>query len=361
MNNRLQTRTKAVATRAPSFIPARAGLLQRKCACGGSSGPTAACAECRKGRLQRHAADQAEPSAAPPIVNDALFAPGQPLDAATRAFMEPRFGHDFSQVRVHTDAKAAESAQAVNALAYTVGRDIVFGAGRYAPGTPEGDKLIAHELTHVAQQSQDVSAAGATLRLGMPGDAYERQADLFSTAAISGSQAAAGMSINADSGPFLRRQGNKSVTEGGAGPAGGKRKGDCSFWEKNRKSFAIRIADYFYRTELGREGAMKSAPTCEGDPPDICTATYSTVPRSPFICSKYQTPSRQSQAINGVNTPMTVPRGRVSSSRKSSAVENKRERKRKWLRNEKSSANSNEYSGDRVSIVHACEDRPSAE
>ena len=274
MNNRLQTRTKAVATRAPAFIPARTGLLQRKCACGESSGPTGACAECRKGRLQRNAADQAEPSAAPPIVNDALFAPGQPLEATTRAFMEPRFGHDFSQVRVHTGAKAAESAQAVNALAYTVGRDIVFGAGRYAPGTPEGDKLIAHELTHVAQQSQGVSAAGATLRLGMPGDAYERQADLFSTAAISGSQAAAGMSVNADSGPFLRRQGNESVTEGGAGPAGGKRKGDCSVWEKNRRSFAIRIADYFYRTELGREGAMKSAPTCEGDPPDICTATY---------------------------------------------------------------------------------------
>jgi len=229
--------------------------------------------------LQRRAADQAEPSAAPPpVVNDALRAPGQPLDAATRAFMEPRFGHDFSQVRIHTDAKAAESARAVNALAYTVGRDVVFGAGRYAPGTSEGDKLIAHELTHVAQQNHDVSAAGATLRLGTPGDAYERQADLFSTAAVSGSQAGAGMAVNADTGPFLRRQGNESATQADtqteAGPAGGKRKGDCSFWEKNRKSFAIRIADYFYRTELGREGAMKGPPTCEGDPPDICTATY---------------------------------------------------------------------------------------
>jgi hypothetical protein len=66
--------------------------------------------------------------------------------------MEPRFGHDFSGVRVHTDRKAAESARAVNAEAYTVGRDVVFGAGRYAPGTGEGHRLIAHELAHVLQR-----------------------------------------------------------------------------------------------------------------------------------------------------------------------------------------------------------------
>ena len=70
---------------------------------------------------------------APSIIHDVLRAPGQPLDATTRAFMEPRFGHDFSRVRVHSDAKAAESARAVNALAYTVGQDVVFGVGQYAP------------------------------------------------------------------------------------------------------------------------------------------------------------------------------------------------------------------------------------
>jgi hypothetical protein len=273
-----QTRMKAAATRAPSFMPARTGLLQRKCACGGSPGSTGGCSECRKEPLQRRAADQSEVSAAPPVVNDVLRAPGQSLDAATRAFMEPRFGHDFSQVRVHTDAKAAESARAVHALAYTVGRDVVFGAGRYAPGTPEGDKLIAHELTHVAQQSHDISGAGATLRLGTPGDAYERQADLFSTAAVSGSQAAAGLAVSAETGPFLRRQGGESVTQADtqtdAEPADGKRKGDCSAIEKNRRGFAIRIADYFYRTELGGEGAMKAAPECDGDPIDVCKATY---------------------------------------------------------------------------------------
>ncbi len=66
--------------------------------------------------------------------------------------MEPRFGHDFSQVRIHTDERAAETARAVNALAYTVGRDVVFGAGQYAPQTDEGRRLLAHELTHVVQQ-----------------------------------------------------------------------------------------------------------------------------------------------------------------------------------------------------------------
>ncbi|MFO0699078.1 MAG: DUF4157 domain-containing protein [Nitrospira sp.] len=90
--------------------------------------------------------------AVPLIVHDVLRSPGQPLDSATRASFEPRFGHDFSHVRVHTDAKAAESANAVNALAYTVGRDVVFGRGQYSSGTSQGRALLAHELTHVLQQ-----------------------------------------------------------------------------------------------------------------------------------------------------------------------------------------------------------------
>jgi Domain of unknown function (DUF4157) len=90
---------------------------------------------------------------APPIVHDVLRSPGQPLDAATRAFMEPRFGHDFSGVRVHTDARAAESAQAVNALAYTVGQNIVFDTGLYSPNSYAGRNLVVHELAHAIQQS----------------------------------------------------------------------------------------------------------------------------------------------------------------------------------------------------------------
>jgi len=89
----------------------------------------------------------------PPTVHEGLHSPGQPLDTETRAFMEPRFGHDFSRVRVHTDARAAESARAVNALAYTLGQDVVFGMAQYRPRTGEGLRLLAHELVHVVQQS----------------------------------------------------------------------------------------------------------------------------------------------------------------------------------------------------------------
>ncbi len=132
---------------------ARPGLLQRKCACGGTPGPEGECAECRRKRLQRQAEPSVTPSAVPPIVHEALGSSGQPLDASTRAFMETRLGHDFGRVQVHADARAAESARALNAEAYTVGRDVVFGPGRYAPGTAAGRELLAHELTHVVQQA----------------------------------------------------------------------------------------------------------------------------------------------------------------------------------------------------------------
>lgn len=100
----------------------------------------------------------------PPIVHEVLRSPGRPLDQATRAFMEPRFGHDFSNVRVHTDAKAAESARAVNAKAYTVGKDVVFGGGQFEASSHEGRKLMAHELTHVVQQTNS-SATGIQRRI----------------------------------------------------------------------------------------------------------------------------------------------------------------------------------------------------
>ncbi|MFF1696521.1 DUF4157 domain-containing protein [Streptomyces sp. NPDC058257] len=86
---------------------------------------------------------------------------GQPLSVATRAFMEPRFGHDFGRVRVHTDAGAAASARAVHADAYTLGHHLVFAAGRYAPETSQGQRLLAHELTHVVQQTGGTGPAGS--------------------------------------------------------------------------------------------------------------------------------------------------------------------------------------------------------
>jgi GH24 family phage-related lysozyme (muramidase) len=98
---------------------------------------------------------------APAVIQDALRPAGRPLDAATRAFMEPRFGHDFSRVRVHTDVPAADSARAVDALAYTVGHQVVFGTGQYAPATTAGQRLLAHELAHVVQQTGGFPAGRA--------------------------------------------------------------------------------------------------------------------------------------------------------------------------------------------------------
>jgi Domain of unknown function (DUF4157) len=90
---------------------------------------------------------------APALVHETLRAPGQPLDPAVRDVLEPRFRRDFHDVRVHTGAAADASTRSVNSLAYTVGRDIVFRAGQYAPGTASGQRLLAHELTHVMQQA----------------------------------------------------------------------------------------------------------------------------------------------------------------------------------------------------------------
>src|SRR5262249_46604184 len=94
----------------------------------------------------------ADGAPAPPEVYDALGTSGTPLDAGTRAWSERLFDQDFSHVRLHTDGTAGRSARAVQALAYTVGRDIVFGQGQYAPREPGGRRLLAHELTHVVQQ-----------------------------------------------------------------------------------------------------------------------------------------------------------------------------------------------------------------
>jgi hypothetical protein len=90
---------------------------------------------------------------APPSVLEVLRSPGRTLDPATRAFMEPRFGYDFSRIQVHSDAAAQQSARDMNARAYTVGQNIVFGCGQLAPGTHEGQQLLAHELAHTLQQS----------------------------------------------------------------------------------------------------------------------------------------------------------------------------------------------------------------
>jgi hypothetical protein len=107
--------------------------------------------------INGNSAAESHATPAPPAVNEVLESPGQRLDDGTRSFMEPRFAFDFSKVRVHTDGRAADSARTVGAVAYTIGRDMVFGAGQYAPQTGRGQRLIAHELAHVVQQGGSAS------------------------------------------------------------------------------------------------------------------------------------------------------------------------------------------------------------
>ncbi len=147
--------------------------LQRKCACG-EAAREGECEECKKGAsLQRLANGGGTGTAiAPPVVHEVLRSPGQPLDATTRTYLESRFHHHFGNVRFHSDAQAAKSARVVNAAAYTVGPNIVFGVGQFLWGTSRGRRLIAHELSHVVQQGAQTEGP---LILNEPGDPDERE------------------------------------------------------------------------------------------------------------------------------------------------------------------------------------------
>ena len=198
---------------------------------GGSHEGNGPCPECESeqhGELQRASRRIEPPQAIPPIVGDVLRSAGQPLDARSRDFFESRLGHDFSQVRIHTDGKAAESAQAVRALAYTVGRDIVFGSGQYATGSKDGQKLLAHELVHTIQQADGRMQYGAySLHLQrdeMDGTSLE-QSDSMDSIASSGSTP-------------------------GPAPIDGD-KSDCSGWKNDPQSLSITASQHYRRTKLG--------------------------------------------------------------------------------------------------------------
>ncbi len=205
--NASATRTTA----APAVTTVSSALLQRQCDCGQHTTAGGECEECKKkkGMLQRQATNGAEPRSVPPIVHEVLRSPGQALDRSTRGFLEPRFGRDFSQVRVHTDARASESARAVAAAAYTVGNNIVFGAGRYAPHSNTGMRLMAHELTHVLQQSGSNGTFQGKLLMNTPGDGFEQEADA-SASAVMESRAPALRLSNPQS--MLSRQGCEPPT-----------------------------------------------------------------------------------------------------------------------------------------------------
>jgi hypothetical protein len=125
--------------------------IQRACDCGGGSEKGCSCAE--PIQLLQSAPEASATTRAPPSVSEVLSSSGEPLDDNVRREFEPSLAFDFSGVRVHRDSAAAESASEVGALAYTLGRDIVFASGQYAPETQKGRGVIAHELAHVVQQA----------------------------------------------------------------------------------------------------------------------------------------------------------------------------------------------------------------
>ena len=153
--------------------------LQRQCACGMHMPGGGECEECKKGQmsLQRKSAIGSASGTVPQIVHDVLRSPGQPLDLTARAFFEPRLGHDFSTVRLHTDNLAADSARSVNATAYTVGDHIAFQTGLYNPFSLSGLGLLAHELTHVVQNRDSTAQAlRSPNAISRPTDASEQEA-----------------------------------------------------------------------------------------------------------------------------------------------------------------------------------------
>jgi hypothetical protein len=166
--------------RSHSGFPASASC---SCSAGGEM-----CEECQHNQatIHRRASSPASPAHIPGIVGDALRSTGHPLDRSTRAFFEPRFGRDFSEVRIHTDTTAARSARALSAHAYTVGRDIYFAAGKYAPSSA----LMAHELAHVLQQRSGKAPSGG-IDSG-PSGRLEQDADRSAQSVMSGSAPATG-------------------------------------------------------------------------------------------------------------------------------------------------------------------------
>lgn len=166
----------------PALRPPR-GVLQRQCACGQHTVAGSECEGCGKEHLSLQRATQnselekRDSGGVPSIIHEVLRSPGQPLDHETRGFMEPRFGFNFASVRVHSDDRAAQSASSIGALAYTANASLVFSRGQYAPHTPRGQHLVAHELAHVVQQGKWIGTQSKAGPLGHPGDRAEAAAD----------------------------------------------------------------------------------------------------------------------------------------------------------------------------------------
>ncbi len=200
------------ATVAPGSLRPAANTLQRKCNCRhhATGGECAARNKERESLLQHSGINRESgtDSIVPPIVHDVLRSPGQPLDRGTRNFFEPRFGHDFSRVRVHTDQRATQSAAAIGARAYAAGDRVVLSDRDYRSDTRAGRRLLAHELAHVVQQENSLArvAQSNALSVSRPDDPAEAAADRAADVVMSdGGQRATVAALSATSQPGIHR------------------------------------------------------------------------------------------------------------------------------------------------------------
>ncbi len=203
----------ARARQARTASPKATGLLQRKCDCGQHTISEAKCDSCKKATaggpaLQRSAAANASLiEEVPPIVHDVLGSAGQPLDPATRNYFEPRFGHDFSRVRVHADHRATESATAIGAQAYTAAGNIVLPNKNYEPDSFQGRHLLAHELAHVVQQETAFPTLQSSRApvVSSPDDPSEAAADRAADVVMTNGSAASLTAPSSLSRPAIQR------------------------------------------------------------------------------------------------------------------------------------------------------------
>ena len=201
---------------ARAFVPARPfsnarspSALQRTCNCTGG-------AVTRPTLLQRRTPDTCASEAVPAVVNEVLGSAGRPMEPSVRTEMESRFGFDFTKIRIHDDARAAQSADAVGALAYTSGEHVVFGNGRYAPRSSAGRYTLAHELAHTIQQRSWINRLPVTEIANSEAD--EEEANAAADAVANGRS----FEVRASSASGIARQGNPAQVPACATPGDGR-------------------------------------------------------------------------------------------------------------------------------------------
>ena len=273
--------TRRSPTHSPQHQPQRAsqqGILQRQCrSCGQHTVAGHNCPTCTQPQtlLRRQAVNHGSSRAVPSVVKDVLRSPGQPLNESVRPPLESSFSHDFSRVRIHTSARAAAAAAAVDALAYTVGQHVVFGYGQYRPQSSGGQRLLAHELAHVVQHDQADSPALASAPLHLEQEvntAAEREADQAAARVTGGHPAQISQGLSASA---LSKQSVPAPSQTGASTATGVTAQDIFPFAPGGQVVLTRIlSDLFFRILSSQDPATAAA--LEAIDRQVATVTTAT-------------------------------------------------------------------------------------